>query len=254
MQLTVATAWVIGVLLLSMRLMPTFAFAPPFTLLNIPLRIRVLIPIGLAVCLIQLPGALAQPFAPDFGSLIPLAASELLIGIGIAFALQAAFAALYFAGRILDFQAGFALALVIDPATRTQTPLLGTVFALAAAAIFFAVDGHHDLLRAVSATLEAVPVGAIAGGWSPAAVIAQFSLIFAFGVVVAGAGMLVLFLTDVTLAFLMRTMPQMNVLLLGLQVKTIVLFLTLLLLSGLLVPNFLRLFESAFRFIGALER
>lgn len=48
-------------------------------------------------------------------------------------------------------------------------------------------------------------------------------------------------------------MPQMNVLLLGLQVKTVVLLLTLVAMSGLLLPAFLRVFESAIRFIGQLE-
>ncbi|MCU0923555.1 MAG: flagellar biosynthetic protein FliR [Burkholderiaceae bacterium] len=253
MSFSLALTWLMATLLLTLRIAPVFAFAPPFTLLGMPVRVRVLLTLMLAACLVQLPGARATDFTGDLESFVPLAASELLIGLGVAFAFQAAFAALYFAGRVLDFQAGFGLALVIDPATRSQSPLLGTLLAMVGAAVFFAVDGHHDLLRVFAASLEAVPIGALASGWAPEAIIAHFGVVFALGLVIAGAAMLVLFLTDIALAFLMRTMPQMNVLLLGLQVKTVVLLLTLVAMSGLLLPAFLRVFESAIRFIGQLE-
>ena len=254
MEITVAVAWVAAVLLLSVRLVPVFAFAPPFSLLNVPVRIRVLFSLALAVCLVQVPGAQAAGFAPSMGNLLPLVMSELFIGIGIAFALQAAFGALYFAGRVLDFQAGFGLALIIDPATRAQSPLLGTLFVMTGAAVFFAVDAHHELLRVIAASLQVIPIGALASGWQPEAVVAHFGMIFVLGLATAAAVMVVLFLTDITLGFLTRTMPQMNVLVLGFQVKTLVLLLMLIAVSGLMLPAFLRIIETGLRFIGSLER
>ena len=253
MQISVASDWVLAVLLLTLRLAPVLAFAPPFTLLNIPLRVRVLIPVMLAVCLVQVPGARLPSIAAGLDTLLVLAMSEALIGLGIAFAFQAAFAALYFAGRVLDIQSGFGLATVIDPATRAQSPMIGTLFVLAAAAVFFAADGHHELMRVIAASLQAVPVGAAASGWPFEAVTAHVGVIFVLGVVTAGAGIAVLFLTDIALGFLSRTLPQMNILLLGLQVKTLVLLFVLILMVGLLAPAFLRVTESGLRFIGQLE-
>lgn len=254
MEISIAVAWVIAVLLLSLRLVPVFAFAPPFSLLNVPVRVRVLFTLMLAVCLVQVPGAYVPGFAPVMGDVLPLAASELVIGIGIAFALQAAFAALYFAGRVLDFQAGFGLALIIDPATRGQSPLLGTLFVMVGAAVFFFVDAHHELLRLIAASIAVIPVGALASGWPPEALIAHFGMIFVLGIASVAAVMVVLFLTDITLGFLTRTMPQMNVLVLGFQVKTLVLLVMLIATSGLLLPAFLRVIETGLRFIGSLER
>ncbi len=253
MQISVATDWVLAVVLLTLRLTPLFAFAPPFTLLNVPLRVRVLIPVMLAACLVQAPGARVAEMPTDLGWFSVLAASELVLGLGIAFGLQAAFAALYFAGRVLDIQAGFGLATVLDPATRAQTPLIGTVFTMTAVAVFFAVDSHHDLMRVLAASLQAVPLGAVANGWPLAAVIAQAGLITTLGLVTAGAGILVLFLTDVALGFMSRTLPQMNILILGFQVKSIVLIFTLILMVSLLAPAFLRVTEAGLRFVGALE-
>ena len=51
------------------------------------------------------------------------------------------------------------------------------------------------------------------------------TFVMAFGV--AGGSILVLFLIDMSIAFLSRTVPQMNVLILGFQVKTIALLLVL---------------------------
>lgn len=253
MHVSVAADWALAVVLLTLRLTPLFAFAPPFTLLNVPLRVRVLIPLMLAACLVQAPGARVAEMPNDLAWFSVLAASELVLGLGIAFGLQAAFAALYFAGRVLDIQAGFGLATVLDPATRAQTPLIGTVFIMAAAAVFFAADSHHDLLRALAASLQAVPVGALANGWPMSEVIAHASLIAVLGVVTAGAGILVLFLTDIALGFMSRTLPQMNILILGLQVKSIVLIFTLILMAGLIGPAFLRVTDAALRFVGALD-
>ena len=45
------------------------------------------------------------------------------------------------AGALLDMQIGFGIASLIDPTTRSQSPLLGTALNLLAVAVFFAVDG-----------------------------------------------------------------------------------------------------------------
>ena len=67
--------------------------------------------------------------------------------------------------------------------------------------------------------------------------------IMAFGA--AGLMMLVLFLIDLAIAFMSRTLPQMNVLLLGFQVKTIVLLLTLPIAIAFSAALFLRILRFA---------
>lgn len=252
MQISVLSDWVIAVLLLTLRLAPMFAVAPPFTLLNVPVRVRVLVPLMLAACMVREVDGIG-PMAADLGSLAAIASTELLIGLGFAFALQASFAALSFAGRVLDVQAGFGLATVLDPGTSAQSPLIGSVLVLVAAAAFFSADGHHDLLRLIDASLRAVPVGAIGAGWPVERVIAHAGLIFSLGLATAATGVLVLFLVDIALGFMARTLPQMNILMIGLQVKSIVLILTLVLISGAAAPALLRISASALRFMGALE-
>jgi flagellar biosynthetic protein FliR len=216
-------AWVTSCLLLGLRIGPVFAFAPPFTLVRLPRSFRILFGLGLAVCLVSaFPAATALP---DYGAgtIVSAAARELMMGLVFCLAFQIVFAALYFAGRTIDVQAGYGLALLIDPTSQSQTPLVGTLFALAAGGIFFAIDGHLELVRLFAASLEAIPLGAWQMPHSIGRLTAFMGTAFLMAFGVAGIAVLVLFLADAVITMMSRTVPQMNVLILGIQVKTILL-------------------------------
>ena len=219
--------WAFSSLLLSLRIAPVFALAPPFTLTRVPGHFRALFGLAIAGWLVS--AHPAQTLVTDFGAanLVEIAVRELVLGSTFVMAFQVMFGALYVAGRSIDIQAGFGLALLIDPTSKAQTPLVGTLFAYAAGAVFFALNGHLDLLRLMSASLDAVPLGA---GQPPASLarLAEFiSAVFFVSFGVAGGTILCLFLTDVAIALMSRTVPQMNVLMLGFQVKTLLLFVVL---------------------------
>lgn len=233
----------VATLMISLRIAPALAFSPPFTLLRIPATVRLVLTVSIAAWLVA--ANPLQTYRTDFWSsgLFITAASELLLGIALALPLQLAFAALLTAGRALDIQAGFGLALLIDPGTRAQTPLAGTLFAYAAAAVFFATDGPADLLAIWAASVGQVPLGEATIGGSPAVLTAYISAIFIMAFGAAGLVMLVLFLIDLAIAFMSRTLPQMNVLLLGFQVKTLATLIVLpiaIALSGALFVRMLR--------------
>lgn len=249
MRLTLPSEWMIAVILLTARLMPVFAFANPFAMLNMPKSVRAAVILALAAALAPLATVAPELARFETGPLLVGLAGELVIGAAVAFALQSAFGAFFVSGRILDTQAGLSLALVIDPATKRQTPMVGTMFAFVAGSVFFATNGHHDLLRLIGVTLSAVPVGMLATTLNPELFIAQTSAMFLLGVAAAGASMVVLFLTDIALAVISRALPQMNILMISLQVKSIVLLLVLALAAGMMAPLILRSLETAFGFV-----
>lgn len=235
----------IAVLLVALRIAPTLAFASPFTLLRVPVSVRVLLAIALAGWLVA--AHPAQSWQADFWSkgLFLTALGELFLGIALSLSLQLAFAALLTAGRAIDIQAGFGLAVLIDPATRTQLPLVGTLFAYAAGAIFFATDGPADLLAIWSASLERVPLGSAAIGADITVLGAYISAVFVMAFGLGGLVMLVLFLCDMAIAFMSRTLPQMNVMLLGFQVKAMATLAVLPVAIGVSGALFLRMLRYA---------
>ena len=215
-------------LLLGLRVAPVFALAPPFSQIRTPASFRVLFGLGVSACLVAADPALVQINDLSLGNLIMVGARELLLGIVFVMAFQLMFGMLYLAGRTIDIQAGFGLAMLIDPTSKVQTPLVGTLFAYAASVVFFAVGGHQDLLRLMEASLRAIPLGTGHLQLSGLARVATFMGVLSmtsFGV--AGGAILSLFLVDAAIALLSRTVPQMNVLVLGFQVKTLLLLLVL---------------------------
>lgn len=234
-----------AILLLSLRIAPAFAFAPPFTLLRIPASVRMMLSIGLALWLVA--GHPQQTWQVDFWSqgLFIAALSELFLGIALALALQLAFAALLTAGRAIDIQAGFGLALLVDPTTRTQMPLIGTLFVYAAGAVFFLSGGAADLLAIWSASVDQVPLGSAGLGGDVVLLGSYMSAVFVMAFGVAGLMILVLFLIDLAIAFMSRTLPQMNVLILGFQVKTLATLITLPIAMSLSLSLFLRMIRFA---------
>jgi len=220
------TSWIFSSLLLSLRVSPAFALAPPFSLTGVPRLFRALFGLGISAALAGAdPGARITDFSAAF--LIVGSVRELALGLISVLALQLMFGALNVAGRTLDIQAGFGLGAAIDPSTGAQTPLIGSALTYEAGAVFFALGGAEDLLRILQASLQAVPLGA---GHFPAALapLTEFvSAVFVTALGVAGGAILCLFLADLAIALLSRTVPQMNVLILGLQVKSLVILIAL---------------------------
>lgn len=219
--------WVFPSLLLSLRIAPVFALAPPFSLAPAPAIFRMLFGVGLAACLAYSHPAATVLADLSLPTLLRVGVGELLLGSIVVLAFQLAFGALAMAGRTIDIQAGFGLAMLIDPTSKSQTPLVGTLFTYAAGIMFFALNGHVDLLRIFAASLEAIPLGSAQMPDSLARLTGFISIVFLTSFGVAGGTILCLFLTDVAIAGLSRTAPQMNVLVLGFQVKTLLLLVVL---------------------------
>lgn len=218
MVVDVTIGWITAVLLLTLRFGVVLYLAPPVAVAKIPNQVMVLWVIALSVGLLVI--ANVQPVAiNDLGTLVKAALSELLLGSLLGFGLVAMFAAFLLGGRIVDFQMGFGVAGLIDPATRTQAPLIGTILNLIAIMVFYTLDGHHYLLRGLAFSVEKIPPGAWLGDFDLAVVIAHFGAMFSFAIAIVAPVIFSILLLDVGLAVMARTMPQMNVFIVSLPLK-----------------------------------
>lgn len=234
------------VFLVALRVGPLFVLAPVFGALTVPLRVRVLIALAFALLLAGavVPSGSAAALALNPGALIAAAATELVLGIALAFGVFTAFGAFLFGGRIVDLQIGFGIASLIDPATRNQAPLLGTALQLLAVVVFFAVDGHHALVRALAWSLQHLRPGASIAGLDFGAISAQFGVMFAYGLVLVAPAVFGLLLLDVALAIVARTMPQMNIFIVAMPLKIVVGLLLLAISVRHMLPAMTKVFET----------
>ena len=243
-------AWLTAAFLVAIRIGPLFVLAPVFGTADIPVRFRVLLALAFAAMLAGAaaaePGAAVRvaPVLESTGAFMSAAMSELAIGVTLVFGVFAAFAAFLFGGRLLDIQVGFGVASLLDPVSRGQAPLLGTALNLLALAVFFALDGHHLLIRGIAWTLEAFPPGRSLSGLQAGAVVRQFGLVFAYGLMIVAPAVIVLLLLDVGLAVAARTMPQMNIFIVAMPLKVVIGVLTLALSLRYLSPALAKVYGS----------
>jgi flagellar biosynthetic protein FliR len=238
-------AWAWASLLVSIRIVPIFAFSPPFNMMRIPASIRILLSLALAGWMVAaLPGDRVQQIGAG-STFVTTALQEALIGMSIALALIIVFAAIQMIGRAVDIQAGFGLAMLIDPNSSTQNPLIGTIMAYGAAMAFFATGGAGELLIIMAASLESFPPGQGPWLWSINGLAAYLSATFIFASALGAILLLTLLLVDLSVAFMSRTMPQMNVLLIGFQAKALVTLIMLPVAIGLSGSLYVRMVRHA---------
>jgi flagellar biosynthetic protein FliR len=215
------TPWITAVALASIRIGVALFALYPFSMLGVPKLARALLALTLGACIASGgPAVTGTAFGPAW--IAAAAVREAAIGLSLAFGLIVAFAAFAVGGRLLDYQIGFGIAEIVDPASRTQVPLLGFLLQLLGAAVFFALEGHHGLLRALSASWTALPPGLPALSDQPLQLAGSFAAAFACGLAVVAPVVALLALLDAGMALLSRVLPQMNVLMMSMGLKALV--------------------------------
>lgn len=218
-------------LLILGRVAGIFMSAPVLSSTRIPVQMKVGLAVMVALILRPVVGGLETGLP---GAVLPFAAlavRETLIGVTIGFIASLIFSAVQMAGELGDMQAGFAFAGMLDPRTGERTSVIGQVHMLMAWLIFLGVNGHHVLLNGVAESFRAMPLGAAAakaGLVDGLMVLASrvFAVALQIGAPVVGA----VLLADLALGMLSRTVPQMNVFVVGFPIK-MVLGLTVLMLA-----------------------
>lgn len=248
MDITVDIAWLTAVWLIVIRVGATLALTPVFGAPQIPMQARAVLVVTLAVALVGVTGVHPAVLPASVGGLAKAAVSELFTGALFAFAMFAAFGAFLLGGRIIDMQIGFSVANLIDPVTRTQSPLIGTFLNLLAVVVFLAIGGDHLLIRGLAFSIKHIPPGTPLGQIDMAAIVTQFGAMFVYGVTLVGPVIFSLLFVDLGLAVMARTMPQVNVFIVSLPLKVLVGLIVLAISLNYLGPVMEKIFGSIFIF------
>lgn len=173
---------------------------------------------------------------------------EALVGLLIGFIAYLILSAIQIAGGFIDFQMGFAIANVIDPQTGAQSPLMGQYLYTIALFFLLTVNGHHLLMDGVFYSYQFIP---IEHQWIPfgsenmaeyviKAFNAMFMIAFQMSIPVVGT----LFLVDLALGIVARTVPQLNVFVVGLPLKIGVSFIVLIAVMSVMLFAVSQLIET----------
>lgn len=212
----VLTPWLAFILVMA-RILSFIVTAPILNRRGIP----VLIKIGLGVFLALIVFA-GEPMDYEgtpsafIGSLV----TETLIGLSVGTLANWLFQSFTMGGQLIDQQAGFGSASMFDPGSSMQVSLISNLILFVSILLFLELNGHHMLLIGMIKSFQVVPVGTGVLGLSLATVVLRaLTAATVLLIRVAIPVVVVLVLTDLVLGMVGRTVPQLNVLMLGLPVK-----------------------------------
>jgi flagellar biosynthetic protein FliR len=174
---------------------------------------------------------------------------EIAVGFTLGFICNLLFIAVQSAGELMDMQMGLSVASALDPVFGAVISVIGRLTFYLALVIFITADGHHMILSALHQSFSLLPAGKIANFASPAfglQMISFGSMLWMTAIKLAAPIILLVFVADFSFGIVSRVAPQVNVFMLGFQVKP------LLGLAGLLLilPFIVKYINNLIFFIG----
>ncbi|MCL2008954.1 MAG: flagellar biosynthetic protein FliR [Synergistaceae bacterium] len=163
-------------------------------------------------------------------SVLVIVLREFLIGTALGLLAALPLSALYVAGEKIGMSMGFAMASTMDPMTQQQTSMISQMMFMVGLWFYFRWNGHLLMVQAVVESLRFIPLASMSlmpagdmgtGEWFTALLVMAMRMVLPFYCAIL--------LADVGLGFLARTVPQMNIFVLGLPLKVALGFFVLML-------------------------
>lgn len=222
---------VVTLLMVIGRISGIFLTAPIIGGSYVPMQVRALVSVVMAVAL--WPSVQAEsPTVPSlaWSGIVGGLALEIFVGIVMGFTLECYFQAVRFAGDLIGRSAGFAAAEYFDPATEVMTGPVGDLFHLTVVSIFFMVDGHHWWLLALQQSYVVLPLGGGIQTDHLGAIAAYLADdFFRLGAALSLPIMVAILCLSVVDGVIARAVPQINILQISFVVRILV---TVVLLLG----------------------
>jgi flagellar biosynthetic protein FliR len=180
-------------------------------------------------------------------SLICGMVGEVIIGIIMGLAGRLVFAGVQIAGQLIGFQMGFAIVNVFDPITSEQVSIIAQFQYLIAMLIFLAVDGHHVFLYAIAESYRIIfPLDFHFSAELMQSIVEISKDIFIIAVKIGAPIVTALLMTSIGFGLIARTVPQINILIVGFPLKIAIGLIGI----GLTLPIFTRMMSEIFLNFG----
>jgi flagellar biosynthetic protein FliR len=210
----------VGFVLVLCRVGGLFVFAPVFSGRMIPMQAKLIIAGAISFTMMPL---VTSAGVPSGIAVAPVMVKETVVGLAFALALGVLGAAVQFAASILDTMIGFSYAALVDPINQTPSAILGQLYSLFSVLIFMMIGGDRLMIMGLAKSYDLIPLGEVPSvarmGSLATDGLAQVSVI---GLEIGAPVIVALVLVDIAFGLIARTVPQMNVFVVGLPGKILV--------------------------------
>lgn len=228
--------------LILVRMSAFIAVAPYFSMSQVPAKVKAGIALSVSMLLwFMVPrGTIVYETVIDYAIIV---LKEAVVGLLIGFAANICNYIILFAGRIIDMDMGFAMVDVFDPVTKEQVSISGTLYNYLVLLCLLCSGMHTYVLRALIDSYQLIPLNEAVFNING---IYQGMLEFLSDYVIIGFRIylpifMALMVLNVVLGVLAKVAPQMNMFVVGIQLKILtglaVMFVTVYLLPS--ISNFI---------------
>lgn len=227
-------------------------FAPAFSAVEVPVRVRIVLAGAIAILIAPLvpPPPQVQPFS---AAGMVITAQQVLIGAALGFALQLVFDAVSMGGQLLANSMGLSFAYNLDPVRGTGTPVVGQLYSILVTLTFLALDGHLRVLEVLVDGFRTLPLNTSglgsAGLWH---IVEWGSQIFAGALAIALPGMTALLIVNLAFGMISRAAPTLNLFAVGLPISLLFGLAIIMLCLPALQASFLRLLQQGLLLVQGL--
>ena len=203
------------------RIAGLMIFAPLIGSARIPRRVKVLFA---SVLTLAMAGSMPAPLAvPDSPWQLALGiGGELCFGLALGMVLSLVFVAAQFAGGLAGQQMGFNLGGSLDPSTDFGTSPLGDLYFILTLTLFLTMDGHHAMMLGLRSSFDHLPPLSVAMNGDLLDVLVGMTMsATTLAVRVAAPVAVSMLVVDLALGMIGKTIPQMNLMSVGLSLRSL---------------------------------
>ncbi len=207
-------------LLVFIRVLGLTLIAPFFGNRSVPYMAKVSLTLFTSLMVITVIDVDVAVSSSDVVGFAVAAIIEFLTGFAIGFGIYMVFSILSLAGQFIDAQIGFSMVNVFDPMSQIQLTITGNLYYYILIIITIVTNAHHRFLRGLIDSFYLIPLGkmALTPGFREATV-DYFTRYFSIALQVAAPIFFVMIITNVVLGILARTVPQLNMFVIGFPIK-----------------------------------
>ncbi|MSS62997.1 flagellar biosynthetic protein FliR [Velocimicrobium porci] len=206
-------------MLVIVRISAFLAVAPFYSITNVPRKLKVGLATFLGIMMISMIDYTPLKYNGVIGYGL-LVVKDAIVGLVLGYMASICTYILNFAGQLIDMEIGFSMAQVLDPTTRLQTTVTGNYYSYMVMLLMMVTNMHYYILSAILDSFRLVPVGDVVLKGSLYEIMGQFmSDYFVIGFRIVLPIFAATLVINVVLGILARVAPQMNMFVIGMQLK-----------------------------------
>lgn len=209
-------------LLILVRVTGFIYTAPFFSLKNVPRKVKAGFSALLAIILLQVLPIQYFTYESNFEYIV-LIAREAMIGAILGFFANIGYYILSFVGHLIDTEIGFSMVSTLDPVTNISVTITSNLYSYLVMLMMMVTDLHHRFIEALIDTYTIVPLGKGTISSNLYLIMIRFLtnyFIIGFRIVLPVFGAILI--VNVILGILAKVAPQMNMFVIGMQLKVFV--------------------------------